>query len=391
MELFLTIFFFIVIIGSLVFVHELGHFLTAKISGVEVKEFAIGFGRSIFSKTFRGTKYSINLIPLGGYVNLEGESDEKNPKGFRSKPFRVKFLVLIAGIVMNLLFAIILLNIYVWANGGKFNILPKIIDYNFSNTAFQQAMFPLRVIDIESSGNSYGVLEEGNIIVSINDIFFENFEQDFRNILKDNISNTISLGLINIENFEITEKELFLDPQKVDNGILGVRFTSSNTLLSRPVYFLKYNNGILAGVNLTYDIFVFQARALGGILLDAFSSGDFTEASDSLGGLPAVTNQVGQIVQFGVFEFLLPLTAFISISLAFMNILPLPALDGGQIVLYAIERLLRREIPERVISFINFFGFAFLIIVAILINVKDIIQLGWITSLFDGVLRIFGR
>src|SRR5260221_13647235 len=133
MNFFLTVFFLILIVGVLVFVHELGHFLAAKLSGVTVNEFAIGFGPKLFSKTLKGTKYAINLLPLGGYVQLEGENEDIGPNSFKNKRFRVKAFVLLAGVFMNLLLAVILLGFYLNSNGYRFAV-PKLVEFTFSGT-----------------------------------------------------------------------------------------------------------------------------------------------------------------------------------------------------------------------------------------------------------------
>lgn len=394
MDVFLTIILFILIISSLVFVHELGHFLAAKLFKVKVEEFAIGFGKSIVSKKTQETVYKINIIPLGGYVKLEGENSKSiDKKGFRDKPFYVKFFVLISGILMNLVFSAILLNIYLHFNQYKFSILPEIVPYSFSNTLSQKSLFPLRVINIIENSNAYGILNIGDIIVSINGVFFKDFEKDFKQILSVNVGREIVLGLLDLNTLKINEVNMFLDEQKIknDTGILGVNFSANNVLLGKPVYFLEYTPSIFAGFNLTFDIFFYQSKILLNIFSNAFSTGDFSEASESLGGLPAVTNQVSQIVQFRIFEFLIPFTAFISISLAFFNLIPIPALDGGQILLFFIETIFRKKIPDSVISSINFLSFLLLISLAIIINVKDIIQLGWIETLLNTIFAIFSR
>src|SRR5438105_4150320 len=120
MNFFLTVFFLLLNISILVFVHELGHFLAAKISGIPVQEFAIGFGPKIVSKTMGGTIYSLNLLPIGGFVQLEGETEDLGPNSFRNKKFRYKAFVLLAGVTMNILLAIVLLAFFLNLNGYKF-------------------------------------------------------------------------------------------------------------------------------------------------------------------------------------------------------------------------------------------------------------------------------
>jgi len=391
MDFILTIFIFILIISSLVLVHEFGHFIAAKIFNIPVQEFAIGFGKSIYSRKYKDTVYKINILPLGGYVNLEGETDSHKFGGFRDKPFFVKFVVLTAGVLMNLVFASVLLNVFLILNNCQFNSIPKLVNYDFSNVEKQIEALPLRIIDVQKGSNADGILESSELIISLNNNYYSSFSE-FKNLLLQNIGKEVSIGLIKLDTFEIYTKLLFLDKEKIINdGVLGVKFSSNNTLVDNQIFLLKYPANVLSGFNLTLDIFVFQAKALWSIFSNAFQTGEFTEVTDAVGGLPAITNQVNQIVTFRIFEVLIPFTAFISISLAFINILPIPALDGGQLLIYSIEALIRKKIPDKVINYINLSGFVFLLFLGLLINIKDIIRLDLFKSLFNFINTLFGR
>lgn len=391
MDILLTIFFFILIIGVLVLVHELGHFIAAKLGGVEVKEFAIGFGKTLYSKTFKGTKYCINIFPLGGYVNLEGETETNaGPNAFRNKKFRIKLFVLVAGVTMNILLASLLFSVYLASNGYKFSIFPKLSEYNFSGTESQNAYFPLKVVEVDELGVSAGILTPGDIIVSINGNNFSSFAQ-FREGLKENLNKTVTLGLLNFDTYAVSTIDVPLKEESENGGILNVTFSSENVSIDRSIYFLKYPSNILSGISLTYDSVFYQINALGKIISDSINSGNFQELSNTVGGLPAVTNQIGQIVQFRVWEILIPLTALISVSLAVVNILPFPALDGGQILVFGIEKIRGKKIPDKILGRINLIGFGLLIFLAIIINIKDVIQLDWIGGLLNFIKNIFGR
>jgi len=120
-------------------------------------------------------------------------------------------------------------------------------------------------------------------------------------------------------------------------------------------------------------------------------SGNYSELSKSVGGLPQITDQINLAVQYNALGYLIPLTAFLSISLAFFNILPFPALDGGQLVIAAIESIRRKKIPDDILNKINTAGFLFLVALAVVINLKDIVQLGWLNQLLEGFRSILGR
>lgn len=390
MDFLVTIFFFVLIIGILVLVHELGHFLAAKAAGVEVKEFAIGFGKTLFAKEYKGTRYCINLLPLGGYVNLEGETSKTSKNAFRNKKFRIKLFVLVAGVAMNLLLAFILLTVYLASNGYKFSIFPNIVSYNFSGTETNLSYLPLRIVEVNPKGVSAGKLKADDIIVTINDKSFKSFGE-FKQILEENLNSAITIGILDLETYSVSNVDILLKEKEANGGILNVTFSADNTSIGRQIYFLSYPKSILSGFYLTFDSVFYQFKAIGEIIGNAVSSGNYTELGDTFGGLPAVSNQISQIVEFRVLEILIPLSALISISLAIINILPFPALDGGQILVFAIEKLRGKELSEKLLNRINLTGFAILIIFAIAVNVKDVIQLNWAQGFLELVRDILGR
>lgn len=472
MTFLLTIFFFIIIIGFLVFIHELGHFTAAKLTGVGVKEFAIGFGRKIYSHRFRGTDYRLNLIPFGGYVQLEGEEEDSGPGSFRTKPYYAKFLVLTAGVLMNLIFAVIFLTFFLSSQNYRF-VIPKYTDYQFSNTKSQFEYFPFTVLEVKENSEWAKSLEVNDKIVGINGELFDSSD-DFSNALDKYQDQVVTLSLVNLDNFRLEEKETTIKltneegifPVKISevqkggrsegklnkneiivsiNGeniksdsdffnkinqnqekntvfgivkedgtfeersitlgkksetgaILDVTLSydygigvSYDSELNKPIYFIKYNSNLISGASMTYDMFIYQFKVLGVMLGDAFESGDYSEVSKSVGGLPTLGNEVNNVVEFGAFDYLIPLTAFISLSLATVNILPFPALDGGQLLIATIEFISRRKIPDKFVKRLNFLGFMFLISLSILITAKDIAQLGWVESIGDRIKEAFGR
>jgi regulator of sigma E protease len=389
MTLLLTIVIFAVIITVLVFIHEFGHFAAAKLSGVAVHEFAIGFGPTIFSKFYKGTNYKINILPFGGYVQLEGEDDTSTPNSFRNKRLRVKAFVLMAGIFMNLVLAVILLGIYLANNAYRFAI-PHIVDYQFTNTSFQKVYFPLIITFVDPEGPSVGKLEEQEIIVSANNIEFSSLNE-FLQILKDNQGKEIEFTFINFNTFELSNRKIQLGMADENGSILKVGLVPYDSQSGRKTYFLKYNEGPFAGVSMTYDAFIYQFKALGGLVTNAVRTGDYKEVSNSVGGLPAIGNQVGQLVEFQAYDVLIPLTALFSVNLAMFNILPFPALDGGQLLFATIEKIRRKKFSDKFLNRVNFTGFVILMSFGLLVTLKDIIQLNWIGNIFEGIRSVFGR
>ncbi len=470
MNFLISLFLFILILGFLVFVHELGHFLAAKISKIPVKEFAIGFGPILFQKKIRETHYRLRALPLGGFVSLEGEQESESPMGFRNRSFGIKFFVLIAGIVMNFITAVILLSIFLSTNNRVF-VVPKLTDYTFNNVETQYSYYPIQlfnieegrgwenineddvvveidgekissiqefqntidnnrndilnltflnlrtlelderevsvgglvsgylpieIIEVRSDSRSYGKLEEGERIVGINSTFFTK-KGDFLAMLNEIQGTTAEFIFIDEDN-NLSERDIEVEEATEDGSILEVTFIYDEGIEYAPIsvserdtFFVQYKNNIFAPVSFTYDVSIYQVKAIVSLLANSFETGDFEEVSQSVGGPIAVGNVVGEVVRFELFETLIPLTAFISLSLAIFNVLPIPALDGGQIAIAAVEAIRRKQIPDEIVNKINFGGFAFLIILSVLIFAKDIDQFNVITSIVGQVKNVLGK
>ncbi len=387
-NLLLTIFFFILILGLLIFVHELGHFLAAKLTGVDVKEFALGFGKTLFRKHYKGTDYVINMLPIGGYVNLEGETKVEGPNSFRNKPIWVKSVVLLAGVFMNTILAIILLTIYLNNNGFRF-VVPNIIDYSFTQVENQRSLFPMSITSIQENGSAFGHLEVGDVIVGISDVNFQSYPE-FTKVLKESQGKEVKFELINFDTYETTTKTFTVGFENEKGVILGAGLRYDDQL-NRPAYFIKYKNTPLAGASMTFDMFIYQAKGIISLISGALQTGNYQEVAKNVGGPLAVANQVGEVVSYQILDFLIPLTALISISLAFFNVLPFPALDGGQLAIYIIESITRRKVSDEFIQRINMVGFSILIILAILITFKDLVQLNIFENILNFIRNVLGR
>jgi regulator of sigma E protease len=375
----ITIIALLLIISILVFVHELGHFLAAKLQGIPVKEFAVGFGRRIFSFKRGETTYALRLFPLGGFVELEGEETGE----FRNRPAYQKLIVMLAGVTMNILFAILLLGLYLPKLEYIFS-LPAIVEFNFTGVEKQEKAFPLTALEILDYSAAKGDLDVGESIIGVAGTRFNSFNE-FKVLLDENQGKDVEFEFMNMDTLETYNKEVSIGIPAEDKGTLGVLFNGGATEVSQAGYFVKYKPSFLSGVSLTYDIARFELKAIGSLLSNSFKTGDFTEVGENVGGLPAISSQVNQVVELGDLSFLIPLGAIISISLAIFNILPLPALDGGQSLIVVLETIFRRKVPDHIIGKINLAGFIFLIGLALIINVKDLFQFGWV----DSVLNIF--
>jgi len=365
----ITIIITLVVLTIIVAIHELGHFGAAKFFKMEVREFSIGFGKILFRKFYKGTNYSIRLIPLGGFVELEGELNSVNSNSFRNRPYYQKVIVLSAGVFMNIVLAFVLLSGYLASTDYKFPI-NKLTDFQFTNVESQEVYSPVTITSIKDESPVKGILNVGDIVVQINDQSFKDYNEFFAT-LEANQGEEIALKLVNIDTFETKDINLIVPFKNQDGGILQVTLFPSNQL----TYFLKYKPTIISGAAMTYDIFFYQIKALGGIFKNAFSSGNYTQVSQSVGGIVQVAGTINDVVALNQYSFLVALTAFISISLAFFNILPIPALDGGHIMIITIEQLIRRKLSDKWVNIITTAGFVLMGLLFVVVTFKDILQL----------------
>lgn len=383
LQVLFTILSTLLLLTILVFIHELGHFLAAKLFKANVKEFAIGFGKRIVSKKYKGTIYSIRILPLGGFVDLEGEVDSNTTNSFRNKRAYQKIIILAAGVFMNVIFAFFALGLFLSSNSYKFTI-PSLTNYSFSNTSNQLELYPLFISSVDEDGNSNGQLEVGEVIVSIDGNFFKSYGE-FTKLIDERQNMSSKFGFFDLESFEISEKEVLIGEKDEKGAILNVGLfeLNRNGSTSYPAYYLQYNESLFAGVSLTTDLLAYIPLSLGSIISESFQSGNFTELGNSVGSPLQIIDNSNQIIEAGVFEAFIPLSGLLSISLAIFNILPFPALDGGQIVVVLIEKLIRRKIPDHVLEKINLGGFIILISFAVLMIFKDFIQLNVISKIGD--------
>lgn len=385
----LTIFFFIVILGFLVLIHEFGHFAAAKLQGIAVFQFAIGFGPIIYEAEYKGTRYQIRALPLGGFVELEGEHSKEVENGFRERPFYQKFIVLIAGVTMNFLFAIIFLFANLIIQDYRITI-PDFVDYDFSNVESQESAVAIRITSVVEGGNSDGQLEVDEFIIGIGGTRFES-ESEFLSLVAESELQTREFEFLNIDTFETYERNVEVGEADEDGRILQVGYFGREGLLDQPIYYLKYEKSLLSPIAQAFDLSAYQMLALGDIIVSSAEEGDFSEAAETVGGPVAVGNSVREVVELEVFEVLFFLSAMISISLAVFNILPIPALDGGQIVVAAIESVRKKRFSDDKIRLINGIGFAFLMSLFVLTFIKDLFQFNVIGGFIDLISSALGR
>ena len=385
MEVFNLIFGIIIGLISLTFLvalHELGHALAAKKNGVKLKEYAIGFPpriRSFKAKTDKilpkGTKISIGAIPLGGFVRLQGEHDSDSKKGdYGAASFWGKTQILFAGVAMNWLVAFVIFTVL--AIFGMPKLLPNQF-YLSSDVKLSGGGVQVSAISKNSPAEKAG-LNKNDTLLEFNGQKVENSTK-IRQDLKNNAGKTVSLKIS--RNGKEISKSVKLN-EKGNNGFLGAVLSDGmqkiHSTWSAPIVGLgttaQFTGETFKGVG---ELFV---NFFGGIFEKVIPNSDsqknantqLSKAGESVSGPVMVIGGIfPNIVSMGM-DMILMLTAIISISLACMNILPIPALDGGRWFMTFIFRvLLKKPLPKETEENINGWSFLALMGLSVLIIVLD--------------------
>ncbi len=326
----------------LIIIHEFGHFIAAKLLGVRVNEFAVGFGPKLFSKQWGETKYSVNLIPLGGYCAMEGEDEASDDeKSFSKKaPWR-RFLIVIMGAVFNLILGFVIVMII---------LAPTKV---FATTTV--AEFDASAVSVKSGLQvNDEILEvDGRTIFSTYDLSYA-----FTNVKDGKIDITVLR-----DGKEKKLKDVKFDSEKIE----GIDFLK----LDFKVYgekktfgsYMKYT----AKTSASYVAVIW--RSLADLL-----SGEY--GISQVSGPVGVTVAIADVARQSLIN-LLPLMAFITINLGIMNLLPIPALDGGRLMFILYEMIFRKPVPQKYESLVHAIGFIALMAFMVFIVFKDIIGLIW--------------
>lgn len=362
----LTIIFVLLIFSFLVFVHELGHFVAAKRSGVNVEEFGIGFPPRMLAKKVGSTVYSLNWLPLGGFVKLQGEDlTDKKEGSFGAARFIDKVKILLAGVIMNAITAYIILV------GLCLVGLPPIIQDQFSygKSELSQPKQVMAVAVAPGSPAERGGVQRGDIVVGAITMggAEKKFaaEQDLLNFTRENAGKNVNFQVKNGNNERTVSVEL--RPADAKDGFLGV--TPFQT------YQLKYASPIDAAITaggITGQLIWGTLAAFGGLIAGLFTTG---QVSENVAGPVGIVVLLSNIMELGV-SYVLIFVASISISLAVINALPLPALDGGRLAMVIAQKVSGRQLSAEREGFVHMIGFVALIMLMVVVTFFDIKRLG---------------
>lgn len=334
----MTIIVALILFSIIIFIHELGHFLFAKLSGVKVHEFAIGMGPKIFSIK-RDTEYSLRLLPLGGFVSMEGEDESSNdPDSFGNKSLPARLSTILAGPIFNLILAVIVL-------------IPVFMSLGVPS---KEAI----VGELTKSGPAQTVgIETGDKILKINGKKVGSWEQTVNTV---HGSEGKDLN-IELERDGVT-KEVKVTPEKKQGTyLIGMSPKMEKNIFRSITYSFETT------VNMTKQMFTF----LGQLVTGTVPGG----VANSVAGPVGVIGMVSDAAKTGIVN-LLYLASIISLNLGILNLLPIPALDGWRVLMLIIEGIRGgKKFDPNKEGFVNLVGFGALMLFMIFITYKDILRL----------------
>jgi len=352
---------------GLVVVHEWGHFIMARRGGVEVEEFGIGFppkAKTIAKKN--GTEYTINWLPLGGFVKLKGEHDSSNEKGsFGAAPLGTKIKIMVAGVFMNLITAYVMLVLLALIG------MPKLVDNQFTVASNQiPVKHELFVGYIEDgSPASKAGLRQHDVLLRINDTAVTTASA-FPEVTKKYAGEKVRVDFVRDG-----------EPKSVDVSLRSSKKVVASQKQGNPKGFLGVSPGeyivdrytwsapIVAGGTIA-QFTQLTFKGLGSALHNLFL-GNGKKASEQVSGPVGIFVILKQGANLGI-QFILMIIAIISLTLAIMNVLPIPALDGGRLFVTLLFRAIRKPLTKKTEDAIHGTGFALLMVLFVLITVVDI-------------------
>lgn len=344
----ITLFWFIIILGAIVGIHEFGHFLFAKLSNTYVYEFSIGMGKKLFTHRKKGseTEFNIRLVPIGGFVSICGENaieDENIPKDRQlcNKSFLQRFSILFAGPAFNFIFAFILLFVsaLIYGSISTKPIIGRVMEGYPAYTAG---------------------LREGDLIKKIDGKKVNSWDAA---LLKIQTANGKELTFTIEENGQTKDIKVSPIIEEAEDGTKSYKYGISTNGTKERGFVKSLNYAIsktesLFGTMIETLKYLFTGRA----------------KVNDLSGPVGIYSLVGQQAKAGL-ESIIYLTAYLSINVGALNLIPFPAFDGGRILFLIIEKITKKKIPPKVENMVNTIGFLAIIGLMIFVTFNDIIRL----------------
>ncbi len=343
----------ILLIGFLIFIHELGHFLFAKLSGIKVLKFSLGFGPKLIGRKIGETEYLLSAIPLGGYVKMLGDEPEEEldeadkKRSYKNQTILKRAAVVFAGPFFNILTAVVIF-FFVFVIGIP--VLQPIIGEVMENTPAARAM-----------------LQKGDRILGINDRQIDKWT-DMTNIIHQSPNKLLSMKiqrgsetiLLSITPESKISKDIFGEDKEI--GLIGVKPSGEFVTVSENVFSAAWN-----AVVRTWEIISLTVTGIIKLIQRIIPA-------DTIGGPIMIFSLAEKQAEAGALSFFV-FAAIISINLAILNLLPIPVLDGGHLLFLGIEAIRKKPLSDKTILISHRIGWAFLLTLMAFALYNDIFRL----------------
>lgn len=343
----------VLLLGFLIFVHELGHFLLAKLSGVKVLKFSLGFGPKVIGKRIGETEYLLSAVPLGGYVKMLGEDtedqeeSEESERSYKNQPAHKRISIIFAGPFFNLLAAVVIF-FFIFLTGVP-TLLPVVGEVLPDTPAAREQ------------------IQKGDRIVEINGMPVKQWI-DMTNIIYASPGKELTLKIerdsaaltLNVTPERKKTKDLFGEEKEI--GLIGLK-PSGETVVTRENLPNSLKNAVLR----TWDISVLTVVGIVKLIQRIVPA-------DTIGGPILIFQLAEKQAAAGVLNFF-TFGAVISINLAILNLLPIPVLDGGHLLFITIEKIRKKPLSEKAIAISQRIGIAFLILLMAFALYNDVFRL----------------
>jgi regulator of sigma E protease len=343
----------IILLGVIVFVHELGHFLFAKLVGVRVLKFSLGFGPKLIGRKYGDTEYLISSVPLGGYVKMFGEEpgeelkEEEKPFAYNCQPVWKRFVIVFSGPLFNILFAVIIF-FFIFIKGFPV-LLPEVGEV------------------LNNSPSARAGIAKGDRIIEINGVIINQWDE-MTTVIHNNPGKSLSFKIkrdsstftVSITPERKKIKNIFGELKEI--GLIGIK-PSESTIIKKEDTVSAARDSIIR----TWEISVLTVVSIVKLIQRVIPA-------DTIGGPILIVQMAGEQASRGLLNFFL-FMAFININLGILNLLPIPILDGGHILFLGIEAIRRKPTNEKIIAIAQRVGLAIILTLMVFALYNDIIRL----------------
>ncbi len=364
----LTLLVFILVIGILVFIHELGHFAAARAVGIKVEEFAVGMGPKIWGWVRNGTEYNLRALPIGGFVRMFGEGDYslKEENSFGGKKPSLRLIVLVAGVFMNFILAAVLFYMQGAHLDFKYRNIEGIFQESYQPWFGKKSDNLIAIQGLSENSPLKGKVGDFDLITKLNG---EPYKVDtFLKTIKESKGKEISLEVVGYNTNEY--KTFNVTPIENDKGegALGTQIAFMS--------FIEYPGWtkVYAGFGQAMNGIKSIGFSIGQLFKESFRTSSIVPVANNFGGAIGIFDILGKIISSFGFWGVLELMALFSINLALFNILPIPALDGGHVLFTLMEIISRRRLPNSIYNYLTLGGFVLLISFMLFITGLDLVK-----------------